>query len=269
MRLTSAEREVLRKNVKNLIPQMEKLDIVNHFKKEGYSRKTIYNTIDRMNGEGSFKDNKRTGRPPVLDVNNRKKLKRLANNRTGVSQRRLASKFVVCQRTIGNTLAKMNITCRKREKTPKYDEKQRQKSQELCRKLANKFYRTSCSVILDDEKYFVFYGSKMPQNAHYYTDNKETCPDDVRFHGVNKFPKKILVHVSISNKGVSRALILPHGSESINTDVYIRECLQKRLLPFIQEYHSDKNYIFWPDLASSHYSNKTQAWFKGKNKYFP
>ena len=75
MRLTSAEREVLRKNVKNLIPQMEKLDIVNHFKKEGYSRTNIYNTIDRMNGEGSFKDNKRTGRPPVLEVNNRKKLK--------------------------------------------------------------------------------------------------------------------------------------------------------------------------------------------------
>ena len=74
---------------------MEKLDIVNHFRKEGYSRTNIYNTIDRMNGEGSFKDNKRTGRPPVLDVNNRKKLKRLANNRTGVSQRRLASKFVV------------------------------------------------------------------------------------------------------------------------------------------------------------------------------
>ena len=38
MRLTSAEREVLRKNVKNQIPQMEKLDILNHFKKEGYSR---------------------------------------------------------------------------------------------------------------------------------------------------------------------------------------------------------------------------------------
>jgi len=139
---------------------MEKFDIVNHFKKEGYSRKTIYNTKDRMNGEGSFKDNKRTGRPPVLDVNNRKKLERLTNNRTGLGKRRLTSKFVVFQITIGNTLAKMNITCRKREKTPKYDEKQQQKSQD--RKLANKFYRTSCSVILDDEKYFVFYGSKMP-----------------------------------------------------------------------------------------------------------
>ena len=50
MHLTTAEREVLRKNVKNLIPQMEKLDIVNLFKKKGYSKTTIYNTIDRMNG---------------------------------------------------------------------------------------------------------------------------------------------------------------------------------------------------------------------------
>ncbi len=119
MRLTTAQREVLRKNVKNQIPQLEKFDIVNHFKKEGYSRKTINNAINRMNVKGSFKDNKITRRPSVLDVINRKILKRLANNRTGVGKRGLTSKFAVCQRTIGNKLTKMNITCRKREKTPK------------------------------------------------------------------------------------------------------------------------------------------------------
>ena len=32
------------------------------------------------------------------------------------------------------------------------------------------------------------------------------------------------------------------------------EYLSARLLPFINKYHSDKNFIFWPDLASSHYA---------------
>ena len=48
MNLTTAEKEVLRKIVKKQIPQMDKLEIVNHFKKKGYRRKNIYNTILKL-----------------------------------------------------------------------------------------------------------------------------------------------------------------------------------------------------------------------------
>ena len=83
-----------------MIPQFKKPEIVNHFKKEGYKQRTIYNTIEDerrwdMEDEGSSKDNLRTGRPPVLDTHRRKRLKRLVNNRTGVRQRRLGQKFQV------------------------------------------------------------------------------------------------------------------------------------------------------------------------------
>ena len=46
-----------------------------------------------MEDEGSLKDNLGTGRPPVLDTHQRKRLKRLVNNRTGVSQRRLGQNW--------------------------------------------------------------------------------------------------------------------------------------------------------------------------------
>ena len=69
MRITEAKREVLRKNVKNMIPQFKKSEIVNHFKKGGDKERIIYKTIERMGNEGSLKDNSRTGRPPVLDTN--------------------------------------------------------------------------------------------------------------------------------------------------------------------------------------------------------
>ena len=74
MRITEAEREVLQKNVKNMIPQFKKSEIVNHFKKEGYKERTIYNTIERMDNEKSLKDNLRIGRPPVLDTHQRKRM---------------------------------------------------------------------------------------------------------------------------------------------------------------------------------------------------
>ena len=35
---------------------------------------------------------------------------------------------------------------------------------------------------------------------------------------------------------------------------FVNKCLEKRLLPFIHKYHGSFNYLFWPDLASSHYS---------------
>ena len=35
--------------------------------------------------------------------------------------------------------------------------------------------------------------------------------------------------------------------------MYLKNCIKKRLIPFINAHHSDGNYVFWPDLASSHY----------------
>ena len=63
MRLKT-EREALQKRVKILIPQMEKSEIVNHFQKEAYPRRTIYNTIIRLHNGESIEDKIKTGRPP-------------------------------------------------------------------------------------------------------------------------------------------------------------------------------------------------------------
>jgi hypothetical protein len=45
--------------------------------------------------------------------------------------------------------------------------------------------------------------------------------------------------------------------------------LEKRLLPFINEYHQDHNYIFWPDLASAHFAATTVAWMDQNVNYVP
>ena len=56
-------------------------------------------------------------------------------------------------------------------------------------------------------------------------------------------------------------------SVAVNTNIYINECLQPKLLPFIHKHHGDFNYLFWPDLAGAHYSNVTVPWME-ENLHF-
>ena len=42
---------------------------------------------------------------------------------------------------------------------------------------------------------------------------------------------------------------------AINQDVYLEKCIKRRLIPYIRANYPE-NYVFWPDLASSHYPKK-------------
>jgi hypothetical protein len=74
MRLNKTERESLRKRVEIVIPQMKKSEIVNHFQIEG-----------RLHNGEPIKDKKQTGRPTSWTSTRKNQLKRLTNNRKGVS----------------------------------------------------------------------------------------------------------------------------------------------------------------------------------------
>ena len=63
--------------------------------------------------------------------------------------------------------------------------------------------------------------------------------------------------IAISERGMSKPLFRKSSAVAINADIYIDECLNKRLLPFIHKHHSNLRYTFWPGLASTHYANAT------------
>ena len=50
--------------------------------------------------------------------------------------------------------------------------------------------------------------------------------------------------------------------------MHTEECLKKRLIPFLREYHLDNQYIFWPDKASAHYAKKTINFLKSQKVHF-
>ena len=87
----------------------------------------------------------------------------------------------------------MNISCYMREKTPKYSGKLAEEAKNLCKKLENLLYRSSCYLILVDEKYFTYDGSNMQGNNNYYSSDMSKCPDRVRFAEKEKYLNKEMV----------------------------------------------------------------------------
>jgi transposase len=266
MRLNTEQKTILRGGLENFFvknPNSSKAAAVNHFLKQGFARSTIYQAIDRRQyGRGlhSVRDAPRSGRPRKLDKKKLKRLRKRAENRIGVSQRKLALSFDVAQRTIGRNLKQQGLKYYKRDKTPRYTEEEEKKVKMVSGRLLRNHFKTGISIIIDDEKYFGFYNDEDPANAGFYTSDISTTPHDVRCKGKEKYPEKILVWIAMSERGISEPLFRKQGACAINRWIYRDECLKPKLLPFIKQYHADNNCIFWPDKASCHYANEVEKW---------
>ena len=109
--------------------------------------------------------------------------------------------------------------------------------------------------ILDDESYFDLNGHDFFGGQRYsFSGSPDNVSDAIRYRFKEKFGKKLMIWAAISQHGVSD--IYFHESKgAVNSEIYIEECIKKRLTPFIMEH--DKRIIFLPNLASSHYSQRT------------
>jgi transposase len=257
----------LRRQIYDMVGQVENSVILNVFLNKKVSRATIYRIIKECkDGEPLIKDEKR-GRKPLLNPQKQKKMIKMAENKIGVSIRKLGRKFNVSHTTIVRNVKKSGLQFRKRRKTPKYTEKQLLKIKKNCHSLRTKHLRGDKVIVMDDEKYFTFSNSTNTGNNGFYTSDFQNTPDKVKFAGKDKFEKKVLVWCAISSAGISEPFIGHVRGEAVNADVYISKCLPK-LKTFIQLNHINDDFVFWPDLASCHYAKKTTDWLKANNINF-
>ena len=89
----------------------------------------------------------------------------------------------------------------------------------------------------------------MPGHQYYYQSKGAYVSNKFKYIQTEKFSPKILVWQAI---GLKSAPFVTRNT--LTSDLYITECL----LPFINK-HSNA-VIFWPDLATIHYSKKTE-WY--------
>uniref|UniRef100_A0A914CDC6 Transposase n=1 Tax=Acrobeloides nanus TaxID=290746 RepID=A0A914CDC6_9BILA len=166
--------------------------------------------------------------------------------------------------TVNDSLKKLNIKARKKKRIPQRTAKQISDAKRLCSRLYWKFSKR-CWII-DDESYFTLTHSTINGNNTFYTSNIGDTPPSVKFSTKKKFEAKVLVWLAIGPNGVSQSLIKPSGL-AINGPVYLKECVQERLIPYIQANY-DENYVFWPDKASLHYANNVLNHLRQKNIHF-
>ena len=268
--MVKVDREALQKRIVNFYNSnidKGKIYTVNHFFIEKVPSSTVYSILAKYERFGVVGDLPRSGRKPKMDKKKVKRLYEMYANQDGKSQRSSAKVFVVNQSTICRTLKrKCNLTYRKKEKAPYYEEKQLPKVIRASRKLAIDTF-VSKEVIIDDEKYFTLGNTCIAGNNGYYTDNKSLCPDEVRYAMKKKYEKKLLVWIAISSKGISNPYIVESGN-AIDATVYINKCLSSKLLKFIEKYHKNDEYIFWPDQASAHYGKLAIDWYNTHNIEF-
>lgn len=221
--------------------------------------------MDAFDKDGTTERKPKSGRPPKFNEDDLKKLKKSVDHRTGMSQRKLATKFNVSQPTIGRSLQKIGIEYKPRVRAPKATPGQKDRQVERLAKLCGGDGLFSMDddreIIIDDESYFTLTGAGMPGNKGYYTSNSWNTPEEVKFQFEEKFPEKVMIWGIISSKGIGDIYVAPKRT-SMDSALYRKECLS-RVLKFVDaNYESREDVIFWPDLAPCHYSHENLEWLE-------
>ena len=91
--------------------------------------------------------------------------------------------------------------------------------------------------------------------------------DEVRLRPKSKYPEKLLVWMAISERGFSKPFFLKKKA-SLTGQIYRDQCIRQYLVPYLDQYHEDGDFYFWPDLASAHYAHETTDLLKSLNTPF-
>jgi transposase len=216
---------------------------------------TAYRWIKNWKQNENLERKKGSGRPVEFSTpSNILKIKAKFYNRHGRSLRKEARKLGCSYMTISRILKQhTEVRCYKKQKKPLMTEPQKRMAKPKCRWIYEKFH--DFDFILDDESYFTLSNTRLSGNNFFYSSDKNNAPDDVRYKYAEKYEKKVLVWLAISPKGRTKALILK-SKMAINKSVYLKKCIKARLMPFLnKKYKNHPKYVFWPDLASSHYAS--------------
>lgn len=265
-----SKQEALRKQIYEfyfLNKSLGKKYTLDHFKAARVPRQTISDIIKRAENDSGHERVTGSGRiAKKMTKVNIKRLKTMFDHRDGISTRQAARKFKCSQPHIVKTLAKWtNITCYKKKKIPLRNDDQRERIPGCCDRLYRKIQEKS--VIMDDESYFTLSHTTINSNGHFYSSDMSQTQASAKYRTVAKYEAKILVWIALSPEGMSKPYFLPSGL-AINKQVYLDECIIKRLVPFINAHHSDGQYLFWPDLASAHYAKTVLDYMNKNNIHF-
>ena len=235
---------------------------VKHFQSEGCHRMKIYRIIK------TYKERQTTERKKnlydyrrVMTKEKVKKLYRMPNHSDKFNYSSAGRKFITHRKNIRYWLKKKNIKQYKKKKCPKYKSEDQK---EVVRLQCQWLYRNcrQYDFVINDEKYFTL------SHTYFSSPTKSWTPESVSHKPTAKFEPKVL-WIVISKNGLSQPLLrVQKKGFAINRKIYLKECIKKRFIPFLNTNHSDGNFLFWPDKASSHYAGEVVQYLRDQNLRF-
>jgi IS30 family transposase len=208
-------------------------------------------STDRAKGSGrkkGFKD------PKIIS-----KVKRSLERNPDLSYRERAKRYGCSRFLVGKVMKEFGFKSYEAIKQPNRTEKQNLIAKKRARKLYDDILlKFNGCILMDDETYVKCDYRQLPGSKFYTAIQRLGADDRYKFKKVNKFGKKFMIWQAICSCGKKTPFFIT--SKTMTSKMYISECLEKRLLPFIKSHKGQC--LFWPDLASCHYSKQTLEWYQ-------
>lgn len=244
-------------------PTMKGIQIANIL---GFPRSTVYRVLQNFRGRLSIDREKGSGKKKGF-VNKKlaMKIATYYSRNPTISGRGLARKLGCSEAFIRKVRKHYKLRSFKKQKVPHRSEKQSRTAFSRARKLYDEILTQNGGCIYMDDETYVKYDFKQMPGRNYYV-GKVRGKVDPRFKYIRceKFAKKAMIWQAICTCGkASRSYIT---MSTMKTENYLNECLKKRLLPLIRQH--DTPGLFWPDLASCHYSKLVLNWMNVEGVHF-
>lgn len=206
--------------------------------------------------------NRRSG---TKDKNLEKKVLRAIKQNPGMSDYDLSRKFKKSRSTLRRIRLRAGYKSYKAIKTPNRSMKQNKTAKTRARLLYDRILtKFKGCLLLDDETYVKLDFNQLPGTKFYMAKARGDVDEKYKFVKLEKFAKKHMIWQGICSCGLKTNSFIT--SSTMTSEVYMKECLQKRILPFIKKHKGPVK--FWPDLASCHYSKRVLEWYVSNNVDF-
>lgn len=234
-----------------------------HFAAEGVPKSTLYGIIRRFEVTRLTEYKSLVGRPrSVATPQVVQKIKQVFTDRPNTSVRNLASKMKIARSTLSHIKIKtLHLRARTKKIVPRYINNQETRAKSGARFVCDKARRKI--LIIDDETYVPADPEDVPGRKFYHCLDPIKVKFEDKVKPKTKFFKKYLVWQALDENGNISEPYITMGT--INSDTYLKECIKKRLIPFIKRYNSVDSILFWPDLATSHYAGKVTEYLMQQN----
>lgn len=248
-----------RKKVLHILRQNPLWTIKRVAKHAGVSTSTVDRVVRRKKYDVSVERAKGSGKKSgPMDKALYKSVVTHFKKNPNASVRDIAKKLSTSSSYVQKCKKRAQLKTFKVQKVPDRSAEKETEAKTRARRLYENFLTKYQCCVMDDETYVKGDFKQLPGQEFYVAESKGQVAKRFREQNQSKFPKKFLIWQAICTCGKRSQTFVTTGS--VNQDVYIRECLQKRLLPFLRQ-HSVPSF-FWPDLATSHYSKRAMKWYE-------